>query len=99
MECAMNRRWFEANILHNVDLSACRPSGRIKVATKHPKCRPDPLPLRYLDTSFEPAIFLLKMTGGFEPRGCVVSCNPIRSLITFLPGCDDELTPLNVQIG
>ena len=72
---AVHRGRLAPDILHDVDLAAVGPS-RGNVA-HHPERRPDPLPVRYLDARFEPAVSLREFALRLNPRRGEAALDPI----------------------
>src|SRR5262249_28971477 len=73
VDSAVNYRGFPADVLHDVDFSASRPTRGVNVFSQQPKRGPKPLPVRNPDTGFESAVL----------RGELILCNQTRrSVIT-----------------
>lgn len=61
MQSAVSDRRFLTDIFHDVDLAAVRPASGVDVVTQHPKCRPDPLAVRDLDSRVKPSVGLAEL--------------------------------------
>ncbi len=90
MQRPVNRRRLAADVLHDVDLAALRPSSPVDVSTKHPEGRPDPLPARHLDARFEPAVGLREAILRLQARRRVVAREAVGAREALGPRRDDQ---------
>src|SRR5205823_9637640 len=84
VKSSMNDRWFLADVLHDVDLAAVGPAGRPNIVTQHPKCRPDPLAIRNLNSRLETSVGLAELVPGEQSCRSIVASNVVRASQRFL---------------
>ena len=88
----MGRRWLATYDLHDVNLTAIRPSHCIYVAAEHPERRPYSLTKRHLDPRFDPAIFLRESSLGRQTSRRIVSCHVVRPGVVFPQRLDNQVS-------
>ena len=70
---AVHHRRLAADVLHDVDLAAARPSSRVDVGAEHPEGRPQSLPARDADARLEAPVRLDEQPSRLQPRGRVAT--------------------------
>ena len=98
MKSAMNDRRLLADIFHDVDLAAVRPVSSIDVVTQHPKCRPDTLAVRNLNSRFKPSVSLAELILGEQSCRSVIASYVIRAGESFLNCFDYELATVLIRV-
>src|ERR1019366_7197110 len=88
---AVNDAGFLTDVLHDVDLAACRPADLIDVVTEHPEGRPHPLTVGNFDAGFKAAVGLGKFAEGFETRRGVVSFDSVWASVLFRQRPDHQI--------
>src|SRR5258708_36082767 len=63
---AVDGRRLAADVLHDVDLAAARPAGRVDVGAQHPEGGPQPLAARDLEAGLAAGGGLLRPAPGLE---------------------------------
>ena len=84
MKSAMNDRRLFTDVFHDVDLAAVGPVGSIDVVTQHPKCRPDTLAVRDLNSRLKPSVCLAELILSEQSCGSVVANYLVRPGERFL---------------
>src|SRR5258706_818156 len=98
MEGAMNDRRFPANILHDVNLAAVWPASGVDVVTQHPKCRPDTLPVRYLDPCLKPSVGSAELVLSEQSCRRVVAGYAVRPGKRFLEHLDYQPAIIDIRV-
>ena len=98
MDRSVNRRGLLADVLHNVDLTACWPVDTVDVVSQHPEGGPQALSIWNFHAGFKAAVGLDKFPQSFQPCRSVVPCHAIGSRVLFLLRLDYEVSILHIGI-
>src|SRR5215471_1118611 len=94
----MHHSRLAADVLHDVDFSALRPSDRVDVLAEHPECRPHPLPGGNLDARLESAVGLREESLCFQTRGSVISRCSVCSRESLFLRSDGKVAALDLRV-
>src|SRR5207249_6633995 len=98
MKSAMNDRRLFTDVFHDVDLAAVGPMDSIEVVTQHPKCRPNSLPVRDLNSRLKPSVRLAELILGEQSCGSVVANYLVRPGEIFLERLDYEQATIEMGV-
>jgi hypothetical protein len=98
MQSAVSDRGFPTDSFHDVDLAAVRPASSVDVVTQHPKCWPDTLAVRDLDSGFKPSVGLAELVLCEQSCGSVVAGDFVRPRKGFLERFDYQPTILDIRV-
>ena len=84
MQRTVNGARLFADVFHDVDLAALRPTDSGNIFAKHPERGPHALPFRNFDARFEAAVRLREEALCLEARGGVVTRYAVGAGVRFL---------------